>query len=256
MYSEHTAVSMTEDEADLDQGETEVAGGHYKCWLRVQGMTCASCVATIETHVKKMEGIKSVLVALMAGKAEVLYDPGIVQPVTIAAEIAKLGFPTSVLEESASGDGEGLVMISIKGMTCSSCVFSIEKNLLALEGVSEVSVALATERGRVKFDTSKTGVRNILGLVNSLGFTATIVSKEDRLEGALDHQEEITKWRNSFLISLIFGVPCMVIMMYYMILMSRPGHDHTSDCCVLPGLSLENLLLFVLSTPVQFIGKY
>ena len=147
------------------------------------------------------------------------------------------------------------MMISIKGMTCSSCVFSIEKNLLALEGVREVSVALATERGRVKFDSSKTGVRDILGLVNSLGFTAAIVSKEDRLEGALDHQEEITKWRNSFLISLIFGVPCMVIMMYYMISMSRPDHDHASDCCVVPGLSLENLLLFILSTPVQFIGK-
>ena len=47
MYSGHTAVAVTEDEADLDQAETEVSGGHhYKCWLRVQGMTCASCVAT------------------------------------------------------------------------------------------------------------------------------------------------------------------------------------------------------------------
>ena len=109
-------------------------------------------------------------------------------------------------------------MISIKGMTCSSCVFSIEKNLLALDGVREVSVALATERGRVKYDSAVTGVRDILGLVTSLGFTAVIVSKEDRLEGALDHQEEITKWRNSFLISLMFGVPCMVIMIIMMMM--------------------------------------
>ena len=78
-------------------------------------------------------------------------------------------------------------------------------------------------------------------LVNELGFTAAIVSKvrsvsqctavhcltsdnstqEDSLEGVLDHQTEIRKWRNSFLISLIFGVPCMSVMMYYMVVMSR-----------------------------------
>ncbi len=27
-----------------------------KCFLRIEGMTCASCVATIEKHVKKMQG--------------------------------------------------------------------------------------------------------------------------------------------------------------------------------------------------------
>ena len=80
-------------------------------------------------------------------------------------------------------------------------------------------------------------------LVNHLGFTAAIVSKvrpvttetlptpqclnshdstqEDSLEGVLDHQNEIRKWKNSFLISLIFGVPCMSVMMYYMVVMSR-----------------------------------
>ena len=97
-------MAVTEDEADLE-AETEVSGGHhYKCWLRVQGMTCASCVATIEARVRQLPGVRSVLVALMAGKAEVLYDPGIVQPVKIAAEVAKLGFPSSVLEEGTSGE--------------------------------------------------------------------------------------------------------------------------------------------------------
>jgi hypothetical protein len=43
----------------------------------------------------------------------------------------------------------------------------------------------------------------------------------------------------------------MVIMMYYMMEMSNDEHQHRDDCCIVPGLSLENLLQFLLATPVQ-----
>ena len=39
-----------------------------KCFLHISGMTCASCVAAIEKHVGKLEGVREVRVALMASK--------------------------------------------------------------------------------------------------------------------------------------------------------------------------------------------
>jgi copper chaperone CopZ len=58
----------------------------------------------------------------------------------------------------------------VQGMTCSSCVNLIESSLSRLAGVHEVSVALTTERGRVRFDRALLGPRDILAAVNSLGF--------------------------------------------------------------------------------------
>merc|ERR1719410_1081597 len=252
LHPGHTAVTMDTNEGEQEGARAPAQGG-YRCWVRVQGMTCASCVATIESKVSRLAGVSSVLVALMAGKAEVVYEPSVVQPARIAAEISSLGFPASVLEDTGGGQ-DGTVTLSIRGMTCSSCVHTIEAALTKLPGVTEVAVALATERDENRYDPALTGVRDIMALVTSLGFTPGLVTPEEGLEAALDHSEEISKWRASFLVSLVFGVPCMAVMLYYMIRMSRPDHDMADDCCVVPGLSLENLLLFLLSTPVQFIG--
>ena len=96
------------------------------------------------------------------------------------------------------------------------------------------------------------GPRDVIAMIRNVGFEADLFSRGvETSQNYLSHQEEIRKWRNSFLISLIFGVPCMVIMMYFMFEMNQPDHHHENDCCIVPGLSLENLLLFLLSTPVQ-----
>ncbi|CAL4140417.1 unnamed protein product, partial [Meganyctiphanes norvegica] len=218
-----------------------------KCFLRVEGMTCASCVAAIEKHAHKIKGVQSILVALMAAKAEVHYDGSRILPQQIAASITDLGFPSTVLEET----GQGEVELQIEGMTCSSCVHAIESNVMKCKGVRSAVVALATERGKFSFDPAITGARDIIDAINNLGFSASLFTGAQR-GSYLDHGPEIRKWRHAFIINLLFGVPAMMVMVYFMAMMEHMTHEEM--CCVFPGLSLENLLLFMLATPVQFIG--
>lgn len=52
------------------------------------------------------------------------------------------------------------------GMTCSSCVYAIESNIMKMKGMKSAVVALATERGKFQFDPSITGPRDIIDCIN------------------------------------------------------------------------------------------
>ncbi|XP_041970264.1 copper-transporting ATPase 1 isoform X2 [Aricia agestis] len=256
--SESGAGDRVKSNAKKSQANGTVAsasdlGEVTRCTLEVRGMTCASCVAAIEKHVAKMPGVQSIVIALLAAKAEVRYWAARTSAAAVADSITELGFPAEVVSESGAPRD---LTLQIKGMTCSSCVSKIEKAVLKLNGVVSCSVALTTAKGKVKYDPEVVGARRICDTVTALGFDATLLSSNTRGEANyLEHKEEIRKWRNAFLISLVFGAPCMTAMAYFMWEM-RGGHDARDMCCVLPGLSLENLLMFLLATPVQFIGGW
>ncbi|XP_063413164.1 copper-transporting ATPase 1-like isoform X4 [Mytilus trossulus] len=245
-----------------------------KCFLHITGMTCSSCVSSIEKNLKKVEGIKHVLVALMAQKAEIKYDPEYILSNQIANRVNDLGFHATVMESESLG--KGTVELLITGMTCSSCVHLIESTLVKEKGVLTASVALATNKGRFTFDTEITGPRDIIDKIKALGFNADLFTDDDKNASRYDHRHAIRRWRNSFLWSLIFGVPAMSIMMYFMFV-EPPDDDHADhsnitgnmttpkpkynghmyQIMLTPGLSLDNLLMFLLATPVQFLGgKY
>ncbi|XP_065221197.1 copper-transporting ATPase 1 isoform X2 [Planococcus citri] len=226
-----------------------------KCYLHIKGMTCASCVSAIEKFCQRLDGVHSILVALLAAKAEVRYDSSLIKANEIANAITDLGFPTNVINDQDCGETE--VEIIITGMTCASCVNKIETSVKKIKGVKYASVALTTKLGKFKYDSEVTGPRDIADCIQNLSFGTQIVTNRSRdYANYLDQRDEIMKWRNSFLISLIFGGPCMILMLYYMGGMTFGYIPHEEMCCIVPGLSTENLLTFLLSTPVQFIAGW
>lgn len=57
-------------------------------------------------------GIYSVLVALMASKAEVRYNPELIDPMKIAECVKELGFTASVMENYEGSDGNLELVVS------------------------------------------------------------------------------------------------------------------------------------------------
>uniref|UniRef100_A0A8C8J2Q4 P-type Cu(+) transporter n=1 Tax=Oncorhynchus tshawytscha TaxID=74940 RepID=A0A8C8J2Q4_ONCTS len=250
-------VSGHEKELDSDpeRGAAQCVKGApntlAKCFIQIGGMTCASCVANIERNLKNEHGIYSVLVALMASKAEVRYNPEVMDPLKIAEYVRELGFTASVMENYEGSDGS--LELVVRGMTCASCVHKIESSLMKENGIVYASVALATNKAHIKYDPEVTGPRDVIKLIENLGFEASLV-KRDRTGSHLDHSREITQWRKSFLVSLFFCVPVMGMMTYMII---DREHYHSTmflERQLLPGLSIMNLISFLFCVPVQFIG--
>ncbi|XP_040304259.1 copper-transporting ATPase 2 isoform X2 [Herpailurus yagouaroundi] len=233
------------------QASTAVAP--QKCFLQITGMTCASCVSNIERNLQKEAGILSVLVALMAGKAEVKYNPEVIQPLEIAQLIQDLGFEAAVMENYTGSDGD--LELIITGMTCASCVHNIESKLTRTNGITYASVALATSKAHVKFDPEMIGPRDIVKIIEEIGFHASPAQRNPNVHH-LDHKAEIKQWKKSFLCSLMFGIPVMGLMIYMLVPSNEPHETMVLDHNIVPGLSILNLIFFILCTFVQLLGGW
>ena len=74
----------------------------------------------------------------MANKAEVKYNLYITNTIAIIDRIEDLGFKAKIIRDclvDEEHDNIDIVQLTITGMTCASCVSTIETNLLQLKGI-------------------------------------------------------------------------------------------------------------------------
>ncbi len=98
--------------------------------IPIRGMTCASCVQTVENALKKQKGVIKVNVKLATEKALVEYDSGEIDLNGLGKAISDTGYIPVI---SKKGTEKREVLLKIVGMTCSACAATIEKSIRSLE---------------------------------------------------------------------------------------------------------------------------
>ena len=129
---------------------------------------------------------------------------------------------------------------SIKGMHCASCVMVIEDSLKKMDGVTQATVNLATEKATVIYDPIKVTDEQLSSAVSNVGYQA-LITEEIKTEDdeQKEKQQELHDLRFKVVVSLILGG--------LILWGSFPGLIKTSP------VILQNFFVqLLLATPVQF----
>ncbi|MEG0584398.1 MAG: heavy metal translocating P-type ATPase [Cetobacterium sp.] len=132
-------------------------------------------------------------------------------------------------------------ILKIEGMNCSSCSMHIEKTVKKLNGTLEANVNLATEKLKIKYDSSKLNMEDIVIAVNKAGYK---VVKDNQPE-----RDVVDSLWKRFITSAIFAIPLLVISMGHMFGYSLPEF-------IAPEFSPRTFAIsqLLLTTPIMIIG--
>ncbi|KAG5647826.1 hypothetical protein DXG03_007750 [Asterophora parasitica] len=232
--------SLASKEGALDEPLAE------KCELRIEGMTCGSCVEAIEGMLREQKGIHSVKVALLAERGVIEYDPAHWTVDKLVNEISDIGFDASFIPPARADT----VTLRIYGMTCSSCTSTIESGLSSVPGITSVAISLATETCTIDFDRALIGPREMVERIEDMGFDAMLSDEQDATQlQSLSRTKEVLEWRRRFLWSLSFAVPVFFIAM---IGPKIPGIRSIIAFRLFNGIYLGDVLQLLITTPTQF----
>ena len=174
-----------------------------KAKLKITGMTCATCVRTIEKSVSNLDGIIDVKLNLGNEIGTVEYDSKKLNLVDIEKAIKDAGY--GVINEKAT--------LKIGGMTCATCVKTIENSLRNLDGIISVNVNLGAEKAFVTYNPKVITISDMKKAIEDAGYQYLGLEGEDveDLEKKA-REKDLKEKQNRFTIGFAVGIPLMILM--------------------------------------------
>ena len=204
--------------------------------LKIQGMSCASCVARVERALKKVSGVSEASVNLATEEAHVTVDPTQVSVSKLITAIDDAGYATETAKAT----------FAISGMSCASCVGRVERAIQRLPGVVEGIVNLATEKASVVYLPKMLQPARVVDAITAAGYTASEDISQTAPSGAGEVDAEQLRLRGSLLFAAVFTLPLVFVAMAKYLPVVGPA---------MLGLLSEHDWMWIellLATPVQF----
>ncbi len=143
-----------------------------KISFKILGMTCASCVKSIEKTLNNQNAIKNISINFVAESANIEFDESKISQKEIFKLISKMGYnPISKdLKE---------IEFKVIGMHSDHCAGVVKRALESLYSVTDVETNFANSYAKAKFDSSKLNSSDLKKAIDDAGYEAIIIEKDD-----------------------------------------------------------------------------
>lgn len=207
--------------------------------FRVEGMTCAACVAHVDKALRGVEGVGQVNVNLATEQATISFDAAPPKVEALVTAVQQAGYEVST----------ETVTLKIGGMTCASCSMHNEKALKKVPGVLDATVNLATEQATVTFFPGTATWDDLKQAVVDAGYEVleeATPEVEALAQPQEDHAErKVREARERMRVAWVFTAVIMAWMIPEMLF-----------GVLWPTMTVFNLGMIVLALPVLFwVGR-
>ncbi|KAI9468482.1 MAG: E1-E2 ATPase-domain-containing protein [Benjaminiella poitrasii] len=259
----------------------QTSSSHYTADMVISGMFCPNCLVKVRQSLTQLHGMlpSTIELSLDTGLCHFEFTDDFITRQRLHQTILQLGFSAESIKitkltnnniantdnndnngkDAHNDDQFATSRLTVTGMTCSSCVANIERAMLKQPGVVSCQVNLLAKSAVIQHDPTVVGARALVHLIEQIGYKAelsqqgldTIADQRAAMRATMDQELNVLKSR--FWWSLAFAIPVVLFSMIFMMALPDTSPVHVAFVKeITHGLSVGDLVLFLLATPVQF----